>query len=273
MIYIRLLVAVVLTFFATFAVAVNLEDIEFSELPGGRFEMRAEFSGPPQSPQGYAIESPARIIFDLPDVENLLTQKRFPLAFGNAQSAVVLGANNKTRVIINLSSPSTYSTSVEGNTLVAIVDNTGGGSTSYTRQQEPPSQTFTDSTGNSIIAVDFKRSEDGAGELLLSLSNPSISVDVEERVNTISLNFVDTVVPDELRRRLDVIDFATPVQFIETITSGNNTQINIEATGDYEFLAYQTDENYVVSVKELSAQELAEKNARKATAKSLYFSR
>jgi len=235
MVYFRSTIAVMLVFAAMKSIAaVSLQDVKFSELPGGRFEMRADFSAPPQNPQGYSIESPARIILDLPGVESRLSQKKYPLSFNNAQSAVVSAA---------------YSTSVSGNTLVAVIDGTAGGN-SFTRSQvqEQSAQSFSEARGNSITDIDFRRGEDGAGQLLLSLSNPA--------------DFVDTVVPDELRRRLDVIDFATPVKFIETNSSGKNAQISIDATGDYEYLAYQADGTYVVSVKPLTREQLEEKSQR-----------
>jgi len=233
MVYFRSTIAVMLIFAAMKSIAaVNLQDVKFSELPGGRFEMRADFSAPPQNPQGYAIESPARIILDLPGVESRLSQKKYPLSFNNAQSAVVLTASDRTRIIINLSSPAAYSTSVDGNTLVAVIDGVASAN-SFTRSQaqEQSVQNFAGASGNSITDIDFRRGEDGAGQL-------------------------------ELRRRLDVIDFATPVKFVETISSGRNTQINIDATGDYEYLAYQAEGTYVVSVKPLTRQQLEEKNAR-----------
>jgi len=264
MVYFRSTIAVMLIFAAMKSIAaVNLQDVKFSELPGGRFEMRADFSAPPQNPQGYAIESPARIILDLPGVESRLSQKKYPLSFNNAQSAVVLTASDRTRIIINLSSPAAYSTSVDGNTLVAVIDGVASAN-SFTRSQaqEQSVQNFAGASGNSITDIDFRRGEDGAGQLLLGLSNPAVSVDIEEGAGSITMNFVDTVVPDELRRRLDVIDFATPVKFVETISSGRNTQINIDATGDYEYLAYQAEGTYVVSVKPLTRQQLEEKNAR-----------
>jgi len=110
---------------------------------------------------------------------------------------VVLTASDRTRIIINLSSPAAYSTSVSGNTLVAVIDGAAGGN-GFTRSQaqEQTVQSFSGSSGNAITDIDFRRGQDGAGQLLLGLSSSAVSVDIEEGAGSITMNFVDTVVPD-----------------------------------------------------------------------------
>lgn len=235
----------------------TLNDLTFSELPGGRIEIRAEFSEPPNSPKTYGIEQPARIVLDFEDVESNLEQNKIPLSLDNAKSAIVLTSNNRTRFIVNLVSPSAYSTRIEGNTLIATIESASRPQT-FTRQQasEEPKQTFTDSAPRSITDVDFQRTEDGAGTLILTLSNSKTAVDVEQTASGVMINFADTDLPDELRRRLDVVDFATPVKIIEVDTEGNNTQVGLEMVGNYDYLAYQADNQYVVTIKPLTQEEL-----------------
>ncbi|MGH1484900.1 MAG: type IV pilus secretin PilQ [Cellvibrionaceae bacterium] len=241
----------------------TLNDLKFSELPGGAVEIRAEFSEPPAVPKGYSIEQPARIVLDFEKTESNLKEKKFPLSFGNAKSAVVLTSAGRTRFIINLVSASSYRTSVEGNTLVTIIDGTSK-STTFTRQQENEEtrQTFTDKIDRSITEVDFRRTEKGEGNILLTLSDPMVAVDIEESASGIIVNFVDTDLPQNLRRRLDVVDFATPVKIIESSVDGNNTQVSIEVIGDYDYLAYQADSEYVITVKPLTEEELAARKER-----------
>ena len=245
------------------AIAATLNDIEFAELPGGRVELRADFSAPPAMPKGYAIEQPARIVLDFDGVDSNLKEKKFPLSLGNAKSAVVLTSGGRTRFIINLSSPSSYSTTVEGNTLVAVIEGTAKAQT-FTRQQqhEEVSQSFTDRVDRAITEVDFRRTEEGAGTVLLTLTNAKVAVDIEESASGVVVNFVDTDLPSKLRRRLDVVDFATPVKIIESTMEGNNTQVAIDVIGDYDYLAYQTDNQYVITVKPLTEEELAAKKER-----------
>ena len=264
MVYFRIAIIVVSVLFgAGKSFAATLNDLKFSELPGGRIEIRADFSETPSIPKGYAIEQPARIVLDFEGVESNLKEKKFPLSFGNAKSAVVLTSNGRTRFIVNLNSPSSYSTSVEGNTLIAVIEGSSRAQT-FTRQQasEEAQQSFTDKVDRSITEVDFRRTEEGAGTLLLTLSEPKVAVDIEEAASGVIINFVDTELPSELRRRLDVVDFATPVRIIESTMDGNNTQIAIEVIGDYDYLAYQTDNQYVVTVKPLTEEQLAAKKER-----------
>lgn len=252
-----------LIFGASNGFAATLKDLQFAELPGDRIEVRAIFSEPPSIPRGYAIEKPARIVLDFDDVDSSLSQKKYPLSFANAQSAVVLEAGDRTRFIMNLSSPSTYSTSIEGNTLIAIIEGASGSET-YARQESPASnkQSFTDKAERRITKVDFRRTESGGGSILLDISNSKVSVDIEESASGIVVNFSDTALPANLQRRLDVLDFATPVKTIESIREGDNTTVAIDIVGEYDYLAYLADNQYVITVNPLTAEESAARQQR-----------
>lgn len=245
----------------------ELRDISFSELPGDRVEIRTTFSSPPTIPKGYAIEKPARIVLDFPNVKSVLARKKYTLGLGNLKSAVVLTANQRTRFILNLSSSAGYSSVVDGNDLVTIVDNAQVVDNTFVRakKQVAPASNSTKPTFsplNSVLDVDFRRDERGAGKVFLKLSDPKVSVDVEQNTKGISLSFSKTSIADALERRLDVIDFATPVQFIETRADGDKVKISIEAQGQFEYLAYQADESYVVSVSPLSREQVEEQKAQ-----------
>jgi type IV pilus assembly protein PilQ len=252
-----------LMFGASNSFAATLNDLQFTELPGGRIEVRATFSEAPSTPKGYAIEQPARIVLDFNNVDSNLSQKKYPLSFANAQSAVVLEAGDRTRFIMNLSSPSTYSTSIEGNTLIAIIE-ASAGSNAYVRQESASAnkQSFTDKSERRITKVDFRRTENGGGTVLLNISNPKVSVDIEQSASGIVINFADTQIPANLQRRLDVIDFATPVKTIESVGEGVNTKIAIDVIGEYDYLAYQADNQYVITVNPLTSAQAAARQER-----------
>ena len=252
-----------LIFGASNSFAATLNDLQFTELPGERIEVRATFSEPPSQPKGYAIEQPARIVLDFDNVDSSLPQKKYPLSFGNAQSAVVLEAGNRTRFIMNLTSPSTYSTSIEGNTLIAIIDGSKGNK-AYVRQKSTSTnnQSFTDKPERRITKVDFRRTENGGGTVLLNISNPKVSVDIEKSASGIVVNFSDTNIAANLQRRLDVLDFATPVKTIESISEGDNTTIAIDIVGEYDYLAYQADNQYVITVNSLTPAQAAARQDR-----------
>lgn len=256
-------VLVSVSWLATTVWANSLDDIRFAELPGERFEVHLTFSEAPPEPAGYTIERPARIVLDFPGVDNALIQKKFPLSFENAKSAVVLGAGGRSRLILNLKELTTYSARVEGNDYIIEV----GSKQIADYLERPAALTSTVSTDRSqsevsITNIDFRRGEAGEGRIVFTLSDPNVAIDVEEVAEGVRVDFLGVWLPQQLRRRLDVTDFATPVSFVKADFDGSRTAISIDASGDYDYLAYQADTEYVVSIKPLTAQELEEKKAR-----------
>jgi len=244
------------------AFAVSMTDIDFSSLPGGKFEIRMDFDGTPPEPQAYTIDKPARIALDLVDVSSRLDKKKHTLAFDNAQSVVVVESGGRTRVIVNLVEVAPYETRVLGNQLVVSVGT--GELPDYIKQSTGTlstmarGETSAPVTG-SITDFNFRRGEQGEGRIELDLSNPQIDVDVRLEGNMIKVAFLDTSVAEAMQRRYDVSDFATPVQMVDIDQTGAQTSIAIKASGDYDYLAYQADNAYVVSVKPLTKQEAEEK--------------
>lgn len=238
--------------------AVDIQDISFAELPGSRVEIKATFSESPSIPKSYSIDKPARIVLDFPGVSSALSQKKYSLDIGNVKSAVVLTAKERTRVILNLNNMVSYSAEVSGNQLVLIVDSPTS-TASNSQSVIPDKSAFSgvnNAKSNTITDIDFRRDKDGSGKLFLSLSNPKIAVDIERNAKKINMVFSNTEVKAELQRRLDVVDFATPVTFIETRGQSGEVQISIDTEGQYEYLAYQADGTYVVSVLPLTQDQI-----------------
>ena len=244
----------------------TLKDIDFSQLPGERFEVRMAFDTPPPEPKGYTIEKPARIVLDFPDVVSGLKERRFPLAVDNGQSAMILTSEGRTRLILNLNDLATYTTRVDGNNFVVEVGAVKGGeSVRSTGQSVEVANTTSanerDTFGNQtrITNIDFRRGTSGEGRVIVTLSNPKVSADMVGTGAGVRLSFKNAWLPPELRRRLDVVDFATPVSLVAAGQEGENSVLNISAGGDFDYLAYQTDNEYVVSIKPLTEQEKKEK--------------
>jgi type IV pilus assembly protein PilQ len=247
--------------------AINIQEINFTELPGDQVEIRINFSEPPSIPKGYSIEKPARIVLDLPGVNSALPQKKYSLGLGNVKSAVVLTAKERTRMILNLSSIVAYSVDVSGNDLIVVVNDTVSVSPVVSQKApgviaNPPTTVPANHSSSQLTNVDFRRDDKGAGTLILSLSNPKVSVDIVRNTQKINMVFSDTSVGEELQRRLDVIDFATPVRFIETRRKGDSVSVSIEAKGQYDYLAYQADGTYVVSISPLTKEEVEQQKER-----------
>ena len=236
-----------------------IEDITFSSQPGSKFEVRLDFSeAPPADYSAYTIEEPARIAIDFPGTKSGLDQKRFSLPFGNATGVLVLEAGDKTRLVLNLIKLVPYEAVISGNQLVLQVgqDSSGG----YTKAT-PPSNVLESrmepvvEARSQLTDLQFRRAESGEGRLILQLSDPSVDVNVFSEGGKINLEFLATTVPDGLLRRFDVTDFATPVNSIEVTTTERGTRLLLEAEGTYDYLAYQTGKEYILSVKPLSDDE------------------
>lgn len=240
--------------------AAQLTGIESASLPGDAVELKLQFDGPPPSPAGYTIESPARIALDLKGVSNALQEKYHTLGSGNVRSATVMGTGDRTRVIVNLNSLVNYESRVSGNNVLVTIG--GAANTESTEgvsaQQvsSAPKVTSFAAQQASVQELDFRRGSAGEGLVMMKVSDPSASIDMREEGGRVVVEMVGVELPAELRRRLDVVDFATPVQTISAVQEGNKTKISIAASGEYEYLAYQTDNMFTVSVKPIAAEEL-----------------
>jgi type IV pilus assembly protein PilQ len=245
------------------AFAVAVTDIEFSSRPGSKFEVRLEFDGtPPQELQSYTIEKPARISIDFPETTSELDRKRYPLPYGNATGVLVLESGDRTRLILNLVKLVPYQTRVDGNNLFLTVGQDADAE--YYKQESDPNTLATaiepvGSVRSEISDLQFQRTPDGEGRLVLKLTDPSVDVNIFSESGDVKVEFIDTDIPERLLRRYDVTDFATPVNSVEVNTNDRGTTLTLKNSGDFDYLAYQTDDEYVVSVKRLTKKEVEER--------------
>ncbi|MDF1692226.1 MAG: type IV pilus secretin PilQ family protein [Zhongshania sp.] len=243
------------------ASAANLTDVQFNSLQGGSFEARLSFDGPAPDVKGYTIEKPARIALDLVATGNKLSQKKFPLSYDNASSAVVLEGRDRTRVVFNLIKLASYQTRVEGNTLVVEVGSGGGQAYLKEKYNSPlvASSKPAMAAANNITDLDFRRGDKGEGRLVIQLADAKADINVYVEGSKIKVDFGGVNLPSNLQRRFDVADFATPVKSIEARMGQKGAKLSLEAQGEYDYLAYQTDTEYVVSVKPLTKKEVADR--------------
>lgn len=244
--------------------AVTLEDVSFSSLPGERLEVTLQFDGAPPEPSGYTIERPARIAVDLRDTTSGLESRSVPLGSGNAQSMTVVETKDRTRLIFNLVELVPYDTVRSGNSLVMTIGGQADGAVASS--SAPASQSSSTSgsmSANALAGVDFRRGKDGEGRVLVDLGSSSTPVDLTERAGKIRLTMDGIEVPSDLRRRLDVTDFATPVTRIDTFVEDGNAVVEITPEGNYDYIAYQSGSQFTVSVEELSQEEAESRREEK----------
>ncbi|WP_095151768.1 type IV pilus secretin PilQ family protein [Pseudomonas sp. Irchel s3b5] len=244
--------------------AASLKALDVDALPGGRVELKLSFDGPPPVPQGYTTESPARIALDMPGVVSQLATKTHDLGGGNARSATVVEAKDRTRLIINLNQLSPYDSRIEGNDLFVVV---GQEVRPLVSQRAPAAASSparnTAPAGKAIRGVDFQRGTQGEGNVVIDLSDPSMAPDIQERDGKILLGFARTRLPEPLRVRLDVKDFATPVQFVKASATGDRATISIEPSGAFEYSTYQTDNKLTVSIRPMTVDGLQQRNTNR----------
>jgi len=228
----------------------RLQDIQVQSLPGQRVELKLIMTGTAPEPLAFTIEDPARIALDLPGTTLGLTSRRRDVNMGPLDTILTAEANGRTRVVLNLDSMVAYETRASGNTVTVTLgdgEDYNAGTTQFASNvvsQAPSAST----SGRAITSVDFRRTRDGGGRVVVNLSDASTPVDIRQEGGRVVAVFKDTDLPAELMRRLDVMDFATPVTTVDTLRTNLDTRIVISAEGKYEQLAYQSDNEFTIEI-------------------------
>ena len=234
----------------------QLQDIQVSQLPGDRIELRLITSGPAPAPLAFTIDNPARISLDLPATTLAMTSRRKDVKVGLLDTVLAAEAQGRTRVVLNLVSMVPYETRVDGNAVVVTLG-APGPSTAVAASFPPAAPAAATAGagkaapaagGRQISNLDFRRGDNGGGRVVITLSDPGTPVDVRKEGDRILLSFNGTALPDSLLKRLDVTDFGTPVNVIEATRKPSGAQVSIAATLPYEELAYQSDNVFTVEV-------------------------
>ena len=249
-----LLAAGLLPSAATAQNALSLEAIDVQPLPGQQVELRLRLSGPAPEPMAFTIDNPARISLDLPNTTLGLESRRKDANVGPLTSVQAAEANGRTRVVLNLSSMVPYQTRVEGNSVVVLVGQ-GAGSGAAVAAAQPrqggaaPRAAAAAPSDRSIRGIDFRRGADGAGQVVVDLNDPRTTVDVRQEGGRIVVDFKDTALPQDLLKRLDVTDFATPVFTVDAVRANSDARLLVTAAAQYDQVAYQTDNQFTLELK------------------------
>jgi len=240
---------------AAHAAGNTLQAVEYSSLPGNKAQITLTMSQPATTPLSFTIDNPARIALDFPDTANSLANRSQNIGIGMADSMTVVEAKGRTRVVVNLVDMVPYEAHADGNKVVLTIQNAG----SELSEAEAVSNQATGGSSNMISNIDFRRGEGGEGRVIVTLSDPSIPVDMRQESGLVVVDFYRAQLPRELERRLDVLDFATPVKTVDTYTKGENVHMVITPMGNYDYLAYQADDQFTIEVRQLTKKEVEEK--------------
>ena len=239
--------------------------LDYSVMTGNTVQIVFTFDDTAIAPRTFTIDDPARIALDFIDTENRLEQRSMQVGIGAMQSIVSAASKNRTRVVLNLSQKADYATNVSGNQVTITLgsgDQTAlpaAGTTASLTESSPA----VSAVSKGVTNIDFKRGPNGEGRVIIDLTTTSISTDVWRENNVIHIEMIGSQLPKELQRRMDVSDFATPINFIDSLQEGANIHMIISSLGDFEHLAYQTDRVYTIEVAPISKEEEEKKKKAK----------
>jgi type IV pilus assembly protein PilQ len=250
------ILALALSSFAARAQSLRLEAIDVQPLPGQQLELRLRMNGAAPEPMSFTIENPARISLDLPNTTLGLQNRRRDVNSGPLTTILAAEANGRTRIVLNLNNMVPYQTRVEGDSVYVTLGQAPGAAPqpSFTAQPSPGAAPAAGAavaqTGQrSIRSIDFRRGSDGAGQVVVELNDPHTTVDVHEEGGRVVVDFQDTALPNELMKRLDVTDFATPVLAVDALRSNRDARLVVSAATEYDQVAYQTDNLFTLELK------------------------
>lgn len=227
----------------------EIKDIVYAKLPGDRIQIVVRMASQPGEPSSFSITNPARVALDFPGTRVTMANKVVPVREGAVESVIAVEGDGRSRVVLNLLKPVGYTTTIDGNNYVITVNPPD---TAIAGAEQSKVVHFASSRKGgkySLKSIDFRRGPQADGKIIIKLSDPSVGVDIREQTGQIIVDFLNTSVPLDLQRRLDVVDFATPVQTIDTFTRGRNTRMIITPKGRFEHVAYQTGDIFTISVK------------------------
>ncbi|MCL6556334.1 MAG: type IV pilus secretin PilQ [Burkholderiales bacterium] len=230
------------------ATANSITGIDYTVLQGGRLLLKVNFKEPlANPPAGFTLNNPPRVALDFPDTANALGKSTINVGEGALRSVNVVQSGKKTRLVLNLSRNTPYDTTIEGKTLVIALQGVGPSATVAARTTH-----FAEDRGgspHSVRDVDFRRGRNGEGRVVIDLSDANVGIDIRQQGKNLVIDLLNTTVPKNLERRMDVTDFGTPVLTVDTFQQGSTARIVVEPKGEWEHSAYQTDRQFIVDIK------------------------
>ena len=234
---------------ASSAQAANTIQAVTASVQGGSEVIRIDLTEPLAAvPTGFSIQSPARIALDFPGVSNAMGRSAVDVNVGNLRSANVVQAGERTRVVLNLRASTAYKAEIQGKSLLITLDPVG-----VVAPSAVAAPAFAENRNREVLPLkdlDFRRGVENSGRIVVDLPNNQVGVDIRQQGQTLVVEFLKTALPEGLRRRLDVSDFGTPVQSVTTFQTGDKVRMVIEPRGSWEHSAYQSDNQFVVEVRQ-----------------------
>jgi len=229
----------------------SIESLDYSALQGGKLLITLKLKHALKNPPvGFAVNNPPRIALDLPNTANALGKSSIDVGEGVLRNLNIVQAGSRTRLVINLAKPAGYETRIAGNTLLITLQ--GAEATGVISNMSAKfAEARPGTQKHALRDVDFRRGKGGEGRVIVDLSDTNTGIDIRTEGKSIIVEFINTTLPRNLERKLDVADFGTPVQTVTTFGYGNNARMVIEPKGLWEHSAYQTDRQFILDIKSI----------------------
>jgi type IV pilus assembly protein PilQ len=247
---------------------VQLQSIDVQTLSGQQVQLKLHMSGPAPEPLPFTIDKPARIAFDLPNTTLALASRRYDVRSGGVDTVLAAEANGRARLVVNVDNLMPYTTKVDGNDIIVTLGQQAGADVGKTAARAAAAASSSPAE-RAIRTIDFRRGADGTGRVIVQLTDPRTPVNVRQEGQQIVVDFAGTAMPKNLMRRYDVMDFATPVQTVDAVRVDGSSRLVISSQGDFEQLAYQSDNQYTVEIKPSSKRTAGAEEKKEYTGERL----
>jgi type IV pilus assembly protein PilQ len=224
-----------------------VQNLGFNALPGGEVDVVITLKEPAGDPQVFTTDTPARIAVDFSDTSLGLKNRSLTVGSGATKSISAIESGGRSRVVIDLYKTVAFDSRMDGNRLIIHVANGFAGAAA--------AGSASATSGIEVSNIDFRRGKNGEGRIMVSFSADGASADLRPDNGKLVLDLTNAKLPSRLSQRLDVGDFATPVQSIESRANGAGTRLTINATGQFEHMAYQAGNEYVLEISQKKAEE------------------
>ena len=232
------------------ASANKIEKVDFSSLSGGRVAIRIQTTEPLQNPPaGFTLNNPARIALDFPNTANGLAKNNIPADQGALKSISIAQAKERTRMVLNLSKAVSYTSTITGNETTIVLQGSEAMASASTSTVTRFAEVTAGDQAHAVTNIDFMRGKNGEGRVIVDLSDPTAGIDIRQKGKTVVVDFINTEIPASLQRRLNVINFNTPVLYVDALQQGKDSRLVIEPQGNWEQSAYQADKKFIIDIR------------------------
>jgi type IV pilus assembly protein PilQ len=228
----------------------SIEAVDISSQQGGKIIVKVTLrDAPANPPAGFMINNPPRIAFDFPNTTNALGRSLQDIGEGDLRKINVVQAGDRTRMVLELTKSVSYDTQIDGKSLLITLQGAAVATTAATGITQHFAEALPGDQKHSLRDIDFRRGSNGEGRIVVDLSDNTVGIDVRQQGRQIVIDFINAALPKNLERRLDVVDFGTPVQSVDAFMRAGSARIVIEPKGEWEQSAYQTDNRFIIEVK------------------------